>query len=794
MNTQQAWLKTWLFFIFIFSCFLAQAQQSGINFSGLIIDAQSKAPVPYATVLVKADSAENMLTGATTDELGRFRIQTDSKDVYLEVSFIGYTTKTIRDFSVEKGIASLGEIMLEQDVESLNEVEVTAERSSVEFKLDKRVFNVGKDISSTGMGAMEVLDNVPSVNVNIEGQVTLRGNSGVQILINGKPSVLADEGSNALGTITADMIDQVEVITNPSAKYEAGGTSGIINIVLKKEEKKGLNGSVSVNTGIPDNHSVGVSINKRTAKLNLFTQFGAGYRSLPSFTESVNLNRLNGAQIRSDGTEYRNENFYNFTLGTDYYINELNVITLSGNFALELEDQPSEINFSSFENTDSLVSQWVREETTTATNPKYQYDLQYKRDFKNKKDHNLLFSTQGSFFGKDLSSEFVNTPLFGTEISANQRTETNFYKADYTFKLDYTNPITEQITVETGGLYTINDVGNDFKVSNLENQVWVVDSGLTNNFEWVQKVLGVYATGAYESQKWGLQVGLRAENTDLRTRLTTTNENNNQQYTNLFPSAHTSYKFSKLISVQAGYSRRIYRPGLWQLNPFFNIRNNFNIRQGNPDLQPEFADSYEVSGIFVLPKASINASVYHLYTTEKIERISTFVNNVNINMPMNIGSSRKTGIEMNGKYTPLKWFTLNGDANYGIFIREGQFEDQDFDFQGDQWSSRATGKFQLPSGFDLEVSGRYESRVQTVQGMTSGFASMDLGLRKKLWKGKAIVNASVRDLFASRIRENIIDRSDFYLYSFSQRGRFITLGFSYSFGKGEAMTYSGRRR
>lgn len=789
-------IRNTLVFLAVTALHLASfAQQKGYLVRGSVADAQSGSPVPYATVmLVTNDSLQSLITGTTTDDQGQFRLRTDSIQVFVQISFIGYETMTIRNLYPEGRVVNLGTIDLSQNSESLNEVEITAERSVMEFQLDKRVFNVGKDISSTGMSALDVLNNVPSVNVDIEGQISLRGNTGVQILINGKPSVLSDDGSNALGTITADMIESVEVITNPSAKYEAGGTSGILNIVLKKEEKKGFNGSVSVNTGFPSNHSIGVSLNRRTEKFNLFTQFGGGYRSLPSFKESINENRISGEEIHSDGVEYRNENFYNITLGTDYHVNKWNVITLSGNFALELEDQPSETSFALYEGDLGLTSEWKREETTTAVNPKYQYDLQYEKQFKSHEDHTLQFSTLGSFFGKEQSSEFINTPILGSEIDDNQQTKTTFYRADYIFKLDYTNPITERVTIETGALYNINNVGNDFTVSNLQGGEWIADSGLTNNFEYNQKVLGVYGTGAYEREKWGVKLGLRVENTDLRTVLTTTDERNNQFFTNLFPTFHTSYKISKRFSMQAGYSRRIFRPRLWDLNPFFNIRNNYNIRTGNPALLPEFADSYELTSILTFKKWSLNSSVYHLYTTDVVERVSFFENNVNITTPMNIGTRAKTGLEINGKYTPVKWLTINGDANYGYFVRKGQFESQNFDFAGDQWTSRLTTKFQLPAKFDVELTGNYESGYQTVQARISGFAFLNVGLRKKLWDGKGVINATVRDVFASRIRESIIDREEFYLYDFSQRGRFFTLGFSYSFGKGEAMTYSGRRR
>ncbi len=464
-----------------------------------------------------------------------------------------------------------------------------------------------------------------------------------------------------------------------------------------------------------------------------------------------------------------------------------------------MEKQPSRYDFSFSDSTGAIVSRWNRRETTQATNPKYQYELQYEKKFEDNEDHVLLFSAIGSFFGKDQASEFINTPVLGENrdggpINNDQQTNTKFQQADYTFKLDYTNPLTEQITLETGAQYLINDVGNDFAVRNLIDGTWVTVDALTNNFEFNQKVLGVYGTGSYEGKKWGVKVGLRAENTDLNTLLTNTNESNNRNFTNFFPTLHSSYKLSEKVSVQGGYSRRIYRPRLWDLNPFFNIRNNFNIRVGNPNLMPEFTDSYEVISIFNLKKSAINVSVYQRNTSDVVERVSTFENNVNTTRPMNIGTNRTTGVELNGDYSLGKWLKLTGDFNLNYFVREGEFQQQTFDFTGNQWSSQLTSKIALPASFDLEIGGNYQSGYRTVQSRVSGFAFADLGLRKKLKGGKAVINLGVRDVFASRIQESVIERSNFYLYDYGRRGRFFTLGFSYGFGKGEAMTYSGSRR
>jgi len=777
---------------FLLSLPLISAAQE-IKVSGTILEALSSAPIEFATVVLTDRNTGNLIIGTTTNKDGYFELDSPSEKFQIKISFIGFADRLISDFTIRNGLLELGEIRLNEASQRLDEVVVRAEKSQTEFKLDKRVFNVGQDLSTTGASALEVLNNVPSVNVSIEGQVSLRGSSGVQILINGKPSVLASEEGNALGTITAEMIESIEVITNPSAKYEAEGTAGIINIIIKKEERRGVNGSVSLNTGIPHNHSVGLSLNRRTEKFNLFSQFGVGYRELPKNVENINRDLQISRTVSSDGREYRNEAFYNLILGTDYYFNEKNVLTLSGNYALEIEDQPSRADFSIIEGGD-VISEYSREETTEATNPKWQYELIFKRDFEDHEDHDFLFTALGNFFGKEQSSDFSNITSFGSGGDSFQKTRTDFSEAKYTFQLDYIKPISDKLKLEAGGQYLIQIVTNDFEVSDLIGDEYISDPGLTNIFDYEQDVLGIYSTGAFEEGSWGIKAGLRLEATDLNTFLRTTSEENNQNYLSLFPSFHSSYKLTKRLSFQASYSRRILRPRLWDLNPFFNLRNNFAIRTGNPELQPEFTDSYEFSGIYILDKMSFSLGVYHRYTTDVVESISTFENNVNTFKPINIGINNATGVELIGKYSPSEWMVINGDLNYNYFRREGQFEGNSFDFSADQWSGQLTSKFKLPSDLDIEVTANYNSSVQRVQSKVSPNLFADFGLRKKILGGKAVVSFSVRDVFFSRFDESEINQEDFYIYSFGQRGRFITMGFSYGFGKGEAMEYTGKRR
>lgn len=745
----------------------------------------------FATVKVVDPESDNMITGTTTDVDGRFKVAVPNMAVHLEISFLGFATIRVEDLAS----TGLEDIVLYADGETLDEVLVTGERSTTEFKLDKRVFNVGKDLSSAGASALEVLNNVPSVTVTIEGEINLRGSGGVQILIDGKPSVLASDGGNALGTITADMIESIEVITNPSAKYEAEGTAGIINIVMKKTDKQGTNGSVTVNAGMPNNHSVGLSINRRTAKFNLFGQLGAGYRTFPEEYRGVNRDLETGVAITRNGEADKNENFYNLILGTDYHINDLNVITLSGNFAYEIETENADTDFDVFNADGFLTDAWRRSEATEATNPKWQYELNYKRQFDAQdKDHALIISALGRAFIKDQSSAFSTVTSEGAALFGDQRTSTNFGEVNYTFKADYTRPIGETVTLETGLQYVFSDVGNDFEVSNLVGNDFIPDPDLTNRFEYDQGVLGAYATTAYEGEHWGVKAGLRIEQTKLHTLLVNNGEENNQDFANLFPTFHTSYKLSEAASVQAGYSRRIFRPRLWDLNPFFNIRDNFNVRVGNPDLMPEFTDSYELTAIFIIGQLSLNAGVYHRYTTDVVERVSFFEDNVNITRPINLGTTRATGLELNGKIRPTKWMTLSGDFNFNYFDRAAELDGVSYDFTADQLNGRLVSKFELPFDVDLELAGNHQSGFETVQGNVTGYSFLDLGVRKKIMKGKMVLNASVRDVFASRIRESEAIQPDFNVYNYSLRGRFITVGLSYGFGKGEAMTFAGEKR
>ena len=444
-----------------------------------------------------------------------------------------------------------------------------------------------------------------------------------------------------------------------------------------------------------------------------------------------------------------------------------------------------------------LISEWDRNETTVAGNPKYQYELIYKRDFLDNDDHTLIFSATGNLFTKEQSSNFENKTVIGSSTFNDQKTKTDFGRISHTVKLDYVKPFYDKWEIEMGAQFTDNDLSNDFEVQDLQQGIWLSNQGLTNVFDFRQKVFGLYGTGSFESDKWGVKLGLRREHTNTETNLVNSNLLNSRNFADLFPTFHSSFKLIKKLSLQLGYSRRIYRPSLWQLNPFINIRNNFNISAGNPDLRPEYSDSYELAAIYNTSGLSINCSIYQLNTTEKITYVTTLQNNISERSPENLGTSNANGIEINGKFDGIKKIVITSDFNLNRFNRRGIWGTQNFNFNGTRWSSELRSKIKFPKDLDVEATLNYLSGYSTVDGERGPSRNINFGVRKKIADGRGVINLMVRDIFGTRVSESRAIRSNFIVNNWATSGTFFSLGFSYGFGKGEAMEYQskgGRRR
>ena len=760
------------------------------NISGVVTDETSTAPVEFCSVVILSTNDSTVIDGALTDSVGYFELNVASYPFLLRLSAIGYETQFV---DVIESTSEVQKIILSREIKEMDEVVVRGETSEMIFKLDKRIFNVGKDLSNSGGSALEVLNNVPSVEVTLEGEIKLRGNEGVQILINGKPSVVAANSGSGLGSITADMIDRIEIITNPSAKYDASGTTGIINIILKKDSKKGLNGAVTLNTGYPNNHSLGVSLNYRSGKVNIFGQFGFGYRTFVSnrFGHNNDLIQLN--ELSWTGNDEKNEMFANARIGADFYLNKQNTVTIAGDFAYELETEFATWNYELNELQNSTISQFSRNESTSAVNPKWQFDMSHELQFKSHKDRKLNTSFVGSYFGKEKESEFLNEAPSGTMTTPNQHTDSRFSFSNYSIRTDYMHPFNKGMNMELGLKVESDQNANKMDVFQDESGVWELDTAYTNDFDFSINIMGAYVTFSKEWSKLGVKGGVRYEHTLANIR-NQSQEEQSWNYFNFFPSLHVSYKIVDNTSIQLGYSRRIDRPRSWDLNPFISFRDNYNLSVGNPLLQPEFSHVFELTSIHIWEKNSLNLSAYYRYTNDVIEDIYRIENNVSISTLDNIGVSSLVGLELNHKLRMAKWISILTDGNISYFQRSGQYEDQNFDFENYVGSIRTTVKLKFKKGFEAQFSGRYRSPQQNVFFREGQVYYCDLGLRQKILKERGVINLSVRDIFNSRARISSSDQLNFNYYSNSKRGRYIVLGFSYGFGKGETMEYAGQKR
>lgn len=766
--------------------------QSEALLKGNLLNETDDTNIAFATIMAYNEN-DSLVNGVISDEFGHFEIELVNSPNYLKIECLAYQTKLVQIDDLEFGNQKMPIIYLKENSLLLDELEVRAEKSANVFKLDKRVFNVGKDLISQGGSALDVLNNVPSVDVNIEGNVSLRGNSNVLILINGKASVLTD--GNALGTLTSDMIEQVEVITNPSAKYDAEGTTGIINLIIKKENKEGWNGAVSLNTGLPNNHSLGFSINRRTEKLNVFSQLGLGYRTFPSSSNSKTIDKLNDpiTSFYSTGEADKNEQFYNFILGADYHISKLQMLTLTGHYGYEIEDENSSITYELKDAQETTIQSSIRDELTESVNPKWEYSLAYDKKFKNDEKRSLTASAKGSFFGKEKESDFQNQSLIGSAEEMNQKINNNFSEAIFSFQSDYIHPILSSSTLEAGLKYEISSLNSDFQFKDLIETEWTINENYSNIFEYKNNIAAAYATYAYEREKWGIKGGLRLENTDLNSILKNNNETNKQNYTHLFPSFHSSYKIMEEFSMQLGYSKRIHRPHMWDLNPFASIRDIYNIELGNPNLQPELTDSYELTGILSLNKLSMSSAFFYRNTIDVISNVLQVSGEQSITTMDNIGKSNDAGIELNAKWEAMKQIVFLLDGQMSFYNRYGELKDSAFNFNSSYWSTRLTTKIKLPADFDVELRGRYRSDYQDVQSNMKAEYYLDLGIKKKILKGRGVINLSISDLFDTRGHSSETDAIGFYRFEESRRGRRIIIGFSFGFGKGEAMEYSGQK-
>ena len=752
-----------------------------ITVRGRIVDSASAQPLPAATVQFFIRSNQKPAGAHLSDQQGGFSIQLPPGRYYASLEFTGYKTVTTPEFLLtqETAVHDLGTIRLSSTATMLQDVTVQSERSYMQLSLDKKIFTVGQDLANAGGSATDILMNIPSVSVDPEGTIKLRGSDNVRILIDGKPSGLVSiKGSGGLQGLPASLIDRVEIITNPSARYEAEGNAGIINIILKKDRRQGLNGSVDVITGYPVNLGLAANFNYRHKQFNFFINYGITYRNQPGYGTLYQ-------EVYGQDTTFilqQNSDFIlkglnnNIRGGLDYYFTEKSILTASYLFRRSDAERTANIEYNDylFNNT-NLKGITTRRQDETEQEPNSEYTLSYKKTF-DQEDHEL--SATAKFIDNwesshQLFTQHVYNSSRVPQESLLQRSLNDEFEKQWLAQMDYVKPVGEEGKFEAGFRTSFRKMTNDFVVSEQDGSGnFIPLPGLDNIFHYDENIHAAYGILANKRKRLSYQLGLRAEWTDVKTVLEKTSQENPRNYANLFPSAHLTMELEKDNAVQMSYSRRVRRPFYNDLSPFMTYLDSRNFSSGNPDLDPEFSDVAEIGHIKEFEKGSLASSIYYRNTRGRIDRIRQVDERGNaMTLPQNLRYEKAWGAEFAGSYKPAAWWKIDLSANFFHADIDGSNILHAYKTTTYSWFARQTSRFNLPHAVELQLRSNYEAAQKTAQGRRKALYYIDLAASKDIFKGNGTLNFSVLDLLNTRINRSITQGINFYAESESQGRR-----------------------
>ncbi len=778
---------------------------SGIvgTLKGSIIDSTTNTPVEFATITVKPSGKEDVVNGTITDESGNFKMTEIPVNTYdIIINFLGYTEKKISgvEMTLKKPDVDLGNIMLYPDNLVLSEVEVTAQRSSVENKVDRMVFNTNNDPTLQGGDGADVLRKVPMLSVDLDGNVSVRGSSNIRVLVNGKPSGLFSASiADALKMLPADQIESVEVITTPSAKYDAEGTGGIINIITKKKNIDGFAGSVGGTIGTRSNRG-NLSLNFAKGRFGLNGQMGMFYGwPLEGNSDFLNQRFRDGVLIseaKSDGTTTSSHLGARGQIGAFYDFNAFNSINTSVNFR----------GFGRSNDGTSNASRTVQELShlvyTTATEGSGS-----RRGFDWSTDYTHKFNTEGQELtaavqlNQDVNTDETDIDWTGDIIDATRADNTGTSN-EWTYLLDYTDPITESLKLEVGGKAIIRDILSDYDFTRRDDSgVFVLDPSRTRDYTYDQDVYAGYVNTTWTITKdWSAVAGLRYENTAIEfdNPVSESSDRYDNTYANFVPSVILSRKFG-FTTVKGSYNRRIERPSLRNINPYRQENDDKVVQVGNPFLKPELSDQFEIGVSSFLSGTVINFSTFYRKTKDVISSYAYLdENNYSVSTYDNLGTGTDIGINLYTSGTIKEKLTLR--ANVDLYNRELNGSEDLFgdDNTANFWNYNLFGSatWSLPKDWKIEVFGVYHSPRQSIQTKRTGFSMISFGFNKELWDKRATLGLNVTNPFNKyQTWDTVRESDDLYFESTYQRiFRSVGLNFNYRFGKLDFNPQKSRRR
>jgi outer membrane receptor protein involved in Fe transport len=778
-----AFLLLWTACGFMF--FEAQGQPSGFNpssapkngvISGKVLDEKTGEFVEYAVVSVFKQKDSSLVTGSITDAQGVFAI----KDLpygmyYIEASFIGYDKFRLNKIliSPQKPAVNVGEIKIMPASTNIGEVVVTAENNEIEYKIDKKVVTLGQDMTSAGGPVSQALENTPSIEVDIEGNVTLRGSSNFKVLIDGKPSVL--QGSEALEQIPASSVQSVEIITNPSAKYDPDGSVGIINLVMKKQKQKGFNGIINASVGTRNKYSTDFLLNLRKEKMNFF--LGGEYSNFSMHNEGSSERRIYGEDTTFYTLSNREGIFhrtgYSVKAGADYYISDKSTITIQGS----LGKRDFNIDFDSWfhEYTNPMDSDlyYIENNLSPHGNHYYNFSLDYRKEYDNPLHElkaSVYFAQAVQTENQEINEQFTdsNWQPVGQNTDLNRSRQETPDK-NIRAQVDYVYPINKDSKIEVGFQSRWDMDNGDYIFENFDPDrgEWIYDSSLSNTMDYLDAIQSLYGTFTGKISKIGYQAGLRAEYDNRYLKQITLEKAYRYEKIHFFPSFYVTYELPKQMQVQLSYSRRIERPDERDLNPFKEYMDNQNMRVGNPGLIPEFTNSFELNYQLPFKKNFISLETFYRRTNNVITRYTVYdsINNVFINTRQNANNDQSFGAELMANLAFTKWWQFNLTGNLFKYTLSGENEGEYITRSTTSWGGNGTMTFKMKWDMRIQLMGMYRGPRLSLQGERKSFFFTNVAVRQDLFDKRLSITLNVRDIFRTSKYSSTSTGSNFYTFN-----------------------------
>lgn len=761
---------------------------------GKILDASTKKGVEYATITVQRAMDSSNVTGGVSDGKGIYLIEKLMPGSYwLKVSFIGYTTTYSRQFSINRETqeVDMGVLELKISSKAIKEAEVIADKSLYENSIDKKIFNVEKDLVSTGGSATDVLKNIPSIQVDIDGKISLRGSENVTILIDGKPSGLSGPNKEAiLAQLPASSIQHIEVITNPTAKYDVEGMGGIINIITKKDKRKGFNGMATVSTGTNGSFNPSLNFNYRTEKFNVFGNTGLRHdnRLSTGFVDQHYLLPTWKYSYHSTNSGQSLNNGMNLKAGLDWYISPYSTLSFSGAANKRTEDKEDFNDYAFSNNLDSVYRKYGTNSTTDEAGHNMDFNLDFTHTF-NPEGRQISASANYSTDAREvalmqysgLRSSNQNNVLF-----KEAKNSTNFFTT--TQQTDYVHPFNKNFKLETGFKNTYRMHDGEQSTTLFTDSSSKIDSRYTDHFIYTQDVPAAYAMITSIHEKIDFNVGLRAEDDFTKGQSVTRGETNKTQLLSLFPSGYVRLKSGYGNEVKLSYGRRTNRPDSRAINPAIDNTDTLNLRSGNPYLKPEFISSYDVSVKKLMKSYSVSASVYYRHTTNMINRYRNVdtITGVGLVTMKNYLSADNLGLEGSFNYYLGKKGNITASGNLFKNKVDASNIESNINSEAFNWNVRLNAALRLSKTTSIQLNGNYMAPMTTPKSTMKGMSGIDIGFKQDLFKGKGSLGCNIGDILNTR--SFLLHNEGLYYYTDMERkrqSRIATFTFSYRFGKGE---------